>query len=81
MNYFTTIIVAGFSDLIPLYEQYLESRTKYFYFRERLMKEVKVRAQLAPYNLPTALQAPYASTMYNVYPSQQQTYSQQYCLY
>uniref|UniRef100_A0A0N5AAI6 RRM domain-containing protein n=1 Tax=Syphacia muris TaxID=451379 RepID=A0A0N5AAI6_9BILA len=65
-------------DLIPLYEQYLDSRTKYFYFRERLMKEVKVRAQLAPYNQASTLQAPYTSGVYNPYQQQPQTYSQQY---
>lgn len=43
------------------------------------MKEVKVRAQLAPYNQPSTLQAPYASGVYNAYQPQPQTYSQQYC--
>ena len=65
------------SDLIPLYEQYLDSRTKYFYFRERLMKEVKVRAQLAPYNQASALQAPYTNAVYSAYQPQPQSYSQQ----
>ncbi|VDK82553.1 unnamed protein product [Litomosoides sigmodontis] len=53
------------SDLFPLYEQYIESRTKYFYFRERLTKEVKARAHALPSISVASLQAPYATN--NVY--------------
>ncbi|KAL3985943.1 RNA recognition motif family protein [Acanthocheilonema viteae] len=53
------------SDLFPLYEQYMESRTKYFYFRDRLTKEVKARAHALPSISVAPLQAPYAAN--NVY--------------
>uniref|UniRef100_A0A0R3RSA5 RRM domain-containing protein n=1 Tax=Elaeophora elaphi TaxID=1147741 RepID=A0A0R3RSA5_9BILA len=53
------------SDLFPLYEQYIESRTKYFYFRDRLTKEVKARAHALPSISVAPLQAPYATN--NVY--------------
>ncbi|EJW79139.1 hypothetical protein WUBG_09953 [Wuchereria bancrofti] len=53
------------SDLFPLYEQYMESRTKYFYFRDRLTKEVKARAHALPSISVAPLQAPYANN--NVY--------------
>ncbi|VDP19784.1 unnamed protein product [Onchocerca flexuosa] len=52
-------------DLFPLYEQYMESRTKYFYFRDRLTKEVKARAHALPSISVAPLQAPYAAN--NIY--------------
>ncbi|VDK68256.1 unnamed protein product [Anisakis simplex] len=74
------------SDLIPLYEQYMESRTKYFYFRERLSKEMKARAHAmhAPINAgamqPAPLQAPYNTALYGaatLVQQPQQPYAQQ----
>ncbi|MCP9264448.1 RNA-binding protein rnp-1 [Dirofilaria immitis] len=57
-------------DLFPLYEQYMESRTKYFYFRDRLTKEVKARAHALPSISVAPLQAPYATN--NVYSTPRQ---------
>uniref|UniRef100_A0A915BF08 RNA-binding protein 4 n=1 Tax=Parascaris univalens TaxID=6257 RepID=A0A915BF08_PARUN len=62
-------------DLFPLYEQYMESRTKYFYFRERLSKEVKARAHSMPAVTASSLQAPYMTTLYGVQTTHQ--YAQQ----
>ncbi|VDN02375.1 unnamed protein product [Thelazia callipaeda] len=57
------------SGLFPLYEQYIDSRTKYFYFRDRLTKEVKARAHMLPSISVTPLQAPYAaSSIYSTPP-------------
>ena len=36
-----------FSELRTLYDQYLESRTKYFFFREQLSKELRLQGVLS----------------------------------
>ncbi|KHN75837.1 RNA-binding protein rnp-1 [Toxocara canis] len=66
------------SDLLPLYEQYMESRTKYFYFRERLSKEVKARAHSMPAVVAAPLQAPYTTALYGAQSTQQPTPSPAY---
>lgn len=53
----------------------MESRTKYFYFRERLSKEVKARAHSMPTVTASSLQAPYMTTLYGVQSTHQ--YAQQ----
>ncbi|MFH4973697.1 hypothetical protein AB6A40_000406 [Gnathostoma spinigerum] len=66
------------ADLLPLYEQYMESRTKYFYFRERLSKEVKARSQAMPAIASAApLAAPYSSGVYITQPQPTNPYLQQ----
>ncbi|VDN19674.1 unnamed protein product [Gongylonema pulchrum] len=70
------------ADLFQLYEQYIESRTKYFYFRDRLSKEVKARTRSAPSIAASAVaQAPYTtSVMYSTPPPSSQHYTkQQFC--
>ncbi|OZC05772.1 hypothetical protein X798_07253 [Onchocerca flexuosa] len=60
---------------------YMESRTKYFYFRDRLTKEVKARAHALPSISVAPLQAPYAAN--NIYstppPNALQYTVQQFC--
>lgn len=43
-----------FRELFPLYEQYLESRQRYFYYRDSLLKEIGART--------AALQQPVVQT-------------------
>jgi len=40
-------------DLIPLFDQYMEARQRYFYYRDRLSKELDVRAQQEPFGAST----------------------------
>lgn len=37
-----------FSELRTLYDQYLDARTKYFFYRERLSKELSLQPLAAP---------------------------------
>lgn len=48
-----------FRELHTLYEQYLESRIKYFFYRERLEKELKIQpGYVAPVLISTDPNAP-----------------------
>ncbi|VDN53665.1 unnamed protein product [Dracunculus medinensis] len=63
---------ADVNDLVPLYDQYMDARVKYFYFRERLMKELKARTSVSSLTVPTpfvngAYSAPPPTTLHYEY--------------